>query len=97
MNRNQTKGQLVGCKLYSLPGEKLVTSGPTLSTTPAASWPSTKGNGLNFIPFLDSYKYSQSVWHTPVATICPKRQGADSRDSFRMCALVCRKSEQETN
>lgn len=63
-------------ELYNLPGEKFVTSGPTLSTSPAPSWPRTNGNGLNLIPFPASYRYSWSVWHTPVATICPDRQGA---------------------
>lgn len=36
--------------LQALPGLNLVTPGPTLSTTPAASWPSTIGKGLGFIP-----------------------------------------------
>lgn len=60
-------------RLNSLPGENLVTSGPTLSTIPAPSWPRTEGNGLNFMAFWVWCKYSLSVWHTLVATICLKR------------------------
>lgn len=66
-----------------LPGENLVTSGPTLSTIPAPSWPRTSGNGLNFILCSVSYRYSLSVWHTPVVTTCTDMQRVDSSYSLR--------------
>lgn len=53
MNPNQMSAF---CReLYNLPGENLVTSGPMLSTTPAASWPRTNGNGPN-LPFSVSLR-----------------------------------------
>lgn len=40
------------CGLNDAPEENLPTSGPTLSTIPAASWPRTDGNGLNLRALL---------------------------------------------
>src|SRR5688500_8721849 len=45
------------------PGLTLVTPAPTVSTMPAASWPSTIGSGKGQSPFM----MCQSLWHTPAA------------------------------
>src|SRR5438876_1372471 len=47
------------------PAARLRTSGPTSSTTPAPSWPSTAGKRPDGSRPLMVYA---SVWHTPVAT-----------------------------
>src|SRR5262245_40774328 len=42
----------------------LSTPGPTRSTTPAASWPSTTGKGCGTSPLMRW----EALWHTPLAT-----------------------------
>lgn len=54
----------------SVPGVNLVTPEPTLSTTPAASWPRTIGNGLGLIPLWVWNRYSLSVRQTLAAITC---------------------------
>lgn len=80
------------CWQCVLPGKNFVTPGPTLSTTPAASWPRTIGKGLGFIPFSVWYRDSLSVWQTLVAMIWIKKLWWDSKIVYkRGCGCgVCR-------
>ena len=52
--------------------------------------PKTNGKGLNLIPFPVPYMYSQSVWHTPVATICTSRYSfiIQCYDKYLLCTYL---------
>src|SRR3954466_13217370 len=47
------------------PSLTVVTEGPTASTTPAPSWPSTTGVGNGIVPLMTD----RSLWHSPAASM----------------------------
>src|SRR5215469_7947537 len=68
------------------PGRSLFTPGPTSATVPAASWPSTTGNGDS--DRLPS-RTLRSLRHSPLAAICtstsPSRGAASSTSPTSKC------------